>query len=129
MIIPPRFANAIFFLTALCGPAMAQRPEAPFWLPDEATVKTIETHMTMPELTGWPHPAPLESFARYYTGWMANGHRIVAGDFNKDEKPGIYIVHFGNPHMGSTGGGCNHIVIQYDLDDRKFVVNQCYGLG
>jgi hypothetical protein len=132
MKVSSRLGIGILIFTALCTSASARRPEAPYWLPDETTLKTMETGFVMPTLRGWPPPGSLQDYARYYTGWTSNGHRIIYGDLwrgRAGDTPGIHIVAFGDRHMGATGGGCSQIQVWYDLDDHKFLEAHCYGLG
>ena len=115
-----RLLPALVMILGSGGLCVAQ-PAAPFWLPDEATVKAIEA--TLP---------PVDSYARYYTGWTEKGHRIIAGDFERGtqtkDKPGIYIVQF-DELPGNTGGRCDHMVLRYDVDAQKVTLFRCYDLG
>jgi len=85
--------------------------------------------MTLPSRPPWT-PGALASYARYYSGQMINGNRVVYGDWLRgrmaQEKPGIYLR---NPPSISTGGGCDQIQVWYDVDARRMLEIHCYGLG
>ena len=132
---------ALFFSTQ----AAAAQPGPPYWNPDLATIQGLEGKLAMPEMQrplvpgGSPaatppdfKPGSWESFARYYAGWTENGHHIIAGILRNDDggKPGIYILDFQqfSRHM-ELGGLCHEVIVRYDLDDRKVLFNECYGLG
>jgi hypothetical protein len=115
-----RLLPALVMILGSGGLCVAQ-PAALFWLPDEATVKAIEA--TLP---------PVDGYARYYTGWTEKGHRIIAGDFESGrqtkDKPGIYIVQYGDVRTLRTEGGCEHMVLRYDVDAQKVTLFRCNGL-
>jgi hypothetical protein len=126
-----RFVFALGFAGAM-APSGWSQPEMPYWQPDEATLRTIESTLLLPPKDQWT-PGPLETYARYYTGWTEKCHRIIAGNFEKGpgrtkDKPGIYIVRHAERPM-ATGGGCDHIVMRYDVDLHQVIYLQCYGLG
>ncbi len=126
-----QFIIALGFLgtSALSG---WSQPEKPYWQPDEATVRLLESALMLPSKDQWK-PSSLETYARYYTGWTEKGHRIIAGDFERGpgrtkDAPGVYIVRYGE-RLTSTGGGCDHIVMHFDMELHKVIYLECYGLG
>jgi hypothetical protein len=126
-----QFLIAVGIAGATILPCRSQ-PEMPYWQPDEVAVRAIESNLVLPSKDQWK-PGPLETYARYYTGWTEKGHRIIAGDFERGpgrtkDKPGIFIFQFGDRPM-ATGGGCDHIVMHYDVDVHKVIYLDCYGLG
>jgi hypothetical protein len=126
-----RFVITLGFINAAASSGWSQ-PEMPYWQPGEDVVRTIESTLVLPSKDQWT-PGPLETYARYYTGWTEKSHRIIAGDFERGlgrtkDRPGIYIVRYGERAM-ATGGGCDHIVMHYDVDRHQVIYLQCYGLG
>jgi hypothetical protein len=116
----------------MIAPSWSQ-PAMPHWQPDENAVRSIESSLVLPSLGQWS-PGTLDSYARYYAGWTEKGHRIIGGDFRRgtsrhnNDKPGVYIVPF-DKLMVATGGGCDHIVMDYDVDAHQVTHLACYGLG
>jgi len=123
-----RFALKLLMYVVLVSDARSQTA-MPLWKPDEATPRSIEATLTLPSMGHWV-PGPLDSYARYYIGIMQNGRRVIYGDLLRarmaEEKPGIYLRY--PPHI-STGGGCDQIKLWYDVDARRMLHIQCYGLG
>ena len=123
-----RFALATVMYLAAASTALAQAAE-PQWEPDEATVKSIETTLTLPSKHPWT-PGPLDSYARYYTGMTLNGRKVIYGNLLRgrmsQEKPGVYLR---SPPGRGTGGGCDQIQLWYDVNARRMLQIHCYGLG
>ncbi len=123
-----RFALMIGTWMAAANATLAQTA-TPSWKPDEETVRAIEVTLRLPSEGSW-RPGPLDSYARYYTGQILNGNRVIYGDLLRGqmatEKPGIYLR---DPPSISTGGGCDQIQLWYDVDAHRMLQIQCYGLG
>jgi hypothetical protein len=102
------------------------------WKPNLETLNGFEGKLVLPSRVPWK-AAPLESYARYYFGWTENGHHVIVGHLLRGrmtrDAPGINVIVFGDPRIRSTGGGCDQIVLHYNVDDHKMTDLQCYGLG
>ena len=130
--VRPLLYGILTFGLAL-APAAAQTPEVfrtrPIpgdFLPDKADVLRIEAAWKTTTPISYQvgqKAGPLESYARHYAGIMKAGHRVILGDFLGRESPGMYIESF--TLLREIHGGCDHISVQYDLDDRKFLHNAC----
>lgn len=127
MIMTVRFLLVFVMCLVVESEAWSQTT-MPAWTPDEATINSIEAKMKLPSLGHWA-PGPLNSYTRYYIGMIQDGNRVIYGDLLRGrmatEKPGIYLRAGG----GATGGGCDQIVLWYDVNAHRMLHIFCYGLG
>ena len=107
-----------------------------YWTPDVATVNHVEEllrKMPPPTLGDPVNADPFDSYARYYSGGTDSAGRkvIVASFYSNSMNPKEYPpgMHIGREHMVSTGGGCHHLIVVYDVAEDRIRTFVCYGLG
>jgi hypothetical protein len=71
-----------------------------------------------------------DSYGRYYTGQTNAGRKqIFASFYSVDPKVWPPGMHIGFPQHMMTGGGCHHLLMQYDVAEDRIKQFVCYGLG
>jgi hypothetical protein len=98
---------------------------AQVWTPARADVARLERTIVLPAKA-----ERLEAYARYYTGEIIQGHKLIRGDYLSGgppfaAKPGVYF------RKGSAvaDGGCSVITVYYDPAIHSFASIECNGYG
>ena len=136
-MMQPRHWFRLLAATLLCVSllwTMAFAEDQGDWTPDVATVNHVEDLLRkMPPPTYASVKAdPFDNYARYYTGETKDGRKLIGASFYsnsmdpKEYPPGMHI---GREHMVSTGGGCHHLLMLYDVAEDRVIQFVCYGLG
>ena len=71
---------------------------------------------------------PLAAYARYYSGVIIQGHRLVEGYYlaRLGGPPGIYLKPFDG---GIADGGCDVVTVFFDPKAGRMAGAFCNGLG
>jgi hypothetical protein len=99
----------------------------PFWRLSQNTIAGMERALKLPAGS-----YPLQEYRRYYSVDTLSSHHVVEGYFIRNfvgspgDKPGIYI---NQSHGTIMDGGCDIIVLHYDVDAHVLIDARCNGLG
>jgi hypothetical protein len=109
------------------------------WTPDSATIGKLESCIKKGDIPDWGrstkgHSPVIADYARYYTGYMADGQQMVAGEFivpsGSNSKPaGVYVVRSRKDFPLIYDGGCSIVNIVYSVKLGKIVSLACNGVA
>jgi len=118
---PARMALAAAAIS-LCFALPSQAAESQSWSPSKADVAQLETQLKLPAGAD-----PISSYARFYTGQIVGGRRIMLGQYLEEPArfaPGIYLKSSG---IETRDGGCTVVYLQYDVEEERVVRILCGG--
>jgi len=134
------FAGAVFGISSLiAGLYLWHRIDEwlPYSRPDAATVAEIEKIASQQKIKpvgsglNWPPKMaalPVDEYRRWYVQGKENGRDIIWGEWDREEKPGVYLGHRRFPPTNSItafGGGCGWVHLRYDLARRRLDTFWC----
>lgn len=110
---------------------------AQHWTPDAATIHKVESDIQtsdipLPYSSG--HRPVIAQYARYYSAYRANGHRMITGELvlpsgTKMKPAGIYMVVSKVQFPTIFDGGCAVMNVVYDVDAGHVVSLKCNGFA
>ena len=119
----------LFAIAALTGRANGSEAKEAVqaWQPTSEVVEVLEHAIALP-----PRAKPLSSYARYYTGEVVEGRKLVRGYYLSEsfsetfaaDKPGVYLR---ASKALVADGGCAVITVYYDPASKSFAAITCNG--
>jgi hypothetical protein len=90
------------------------------WRPTLADVAAVEAKIELPK-----GAEPIAAYARYYSGVVVSGHRLVKGYYLRGfGRPGVYL----KPYPDEIDdGGCSVVTVYFDLTADRTAGAFCNG--
>ena len=109
-------------VAAFCAlPGLLNAANAVQWQPSMSDVSALERKLVLPR-----EAEPLRSYARYYTGEIAGGRKIIRGYYLGWGMPGIYLKPSETEVMD---GGCSVIAVVFDVQSARISGVACNGVA
>lgn len=104
---------------------------------EAAVITKLERSITtsdMPRQYLAGQPPVITTYARYYFGYLANGRKMIRGEFvvpfGSGMKPaGVYMVKDATDFPIIDDGGCAVMQVVYDVEAEHIVSLKCNGLA
>ena len=116
-----RLALAVVVALGLLGGSAARAEDTRSWQPTLADIATVEAKIELPK-----DAEPIAAYARYYSGVIVSGHRLVKGYYLQGigGRPGVYLKPYADE---IDDGGCSVVTVYFDLTAARTASAFCNG--